>query len=86
MKNKPTRKCLATQTILPKEEMFRVVRTTTGEIILDMTGKANGRGAYISKDLAAIEKARKSKCLNKALEVEVPEAIYDRMITFLNMK
>jgi predicted RNA-binding protein YlxR (DUF448 family) len=86
MKNKPTRKCLATQAILPKEEMFRVVRTPAGEIILDMTGKANGRGAYISKDLAAIEKARKSKCLNRALEVEVPEAIYDRMITFLNMK
>lgn len=86
MKNKPTRKCLATQALLPKEEMFRVVRTPSGEVILDITGKANGRGAYISRTLEAIEKARKTKCLNRALEVDVPEAIYERMITFLNMK
>ena len=86
MKQKPTRKCLATGEIFPKEDLFRVVRTPSGEVILDLTGKANGRGAYISKSEAAIAKARKTKCLNKSLEVEVPDAIYDRMILFLNMK
>lgn len=86
MKKKPTRKCLATNQIFNKEDLFRVVKSPSGEVSLDMTGKANGRGAYISKSIDAIEKARKSKCLNRALEIEVPDEIYDRMILFLNMK
>lgn len=86
MKKKPTRKCLATNQIFNKEDLFRVVKSPSGEISLDITGKANGRGAYISKSLEAIEKARKSKCLDKALETVVPNEIYDRMIIFLNMK
>ncbi len=86
MKKKPTRKCLATNEVFNKEDLFRVVRSPNGEISLDMTGKANGRGAYISKSIEAIEKARKSKCLDKALETEVPNEIYNRMILFLNMK
>lgn len=86
MKKKPTRKCLATNEIFYKEDLFRVVKSPSGDVSLDMTGKANGRGAYISKSLEAIEKARKSKCLDRALEVSVPNEIYDRMILFLNMK
>lgn len=86
MKKKPTRKCLATNEIFNKEDLFRVVKSPSGDVSLDMTGKANGRGAYISKSLEAIEKARKSRCLDRALEVSVPNEIYDRMILFLNMK
>lgn len=86
MKKIPSRKCLATNEVFPKEELFRIVRTPSGEVELDMTGKANGRGAYISKSLEAIEKARKSKCLDRSLEVTVPDQIYDRMILFLKMK
>lgn len=86
MKKKPTRKCLATNEIFIKEDLFRVVKSPSGDVSLDMTGKANGRGAYISKSLEAIEKARKNKCLDRALEVSVPNEIYDRMILFLNMK
>lgn len=86
MKKKPTRKCLATNEVFNKEDLFRVVKSPSGDVSLDMTGKANGRGAYISKSLEAIEKARKSKCLDRALEVSVPNEIYDRMILFLNMK
>lgn len=86
MKKKPTRKCLATNEIFNKEDLFRVVKSPSGDVSLDMTGKANGRGAYISKSIEAIEKARKSKCLDRALEVSVPNDIYDRMILFLNMK
>ena len=61
MKNIPTRKCLATNEVFPKKDLFRVVRTPSGEVILDMTGKANGRGAYISKSIEAIDKAKKTK-------------------------
>lgn len=86
MKKKPTRKCLATNETFNKEDLFRVVKSPSGDVSLDMTGKANGRGAYISKSIEAIEKARKSKCLDRALEVSVPNEIYDRMILFLNMK
>lgn len=86
MKKKPTRKCLATNEIFNKGDLFRVVKSPSGDVSLDMTGKANGRGAYISKSIEAIEKARKSKCLDRALEVSVPNEIYDRMILFLNMK
>lgn len=86
MKKKPTRKCLATNEVFNKEDLFRVVKSSSGDVSLDMTGKANGRGAYISKSLEAIEKARKSKCLDRALEISVPQEIYDRMILFLKMK
>ena len=77
MKKIPTRKCLATNQIFPKSEMFRVVRTPSNEVVLDITGKINGRGAYISKSFEAIEKAKKSKCLSKALETEIPEEVGD---------
>ena len=86
MKKKPTRKCLATNEVFNKEDLFRVVKSPSGDVSLDMTGKANGRGAYISKSLESIEKARKSKCLDRALEISVPQEIYDRMILFLKMK
>ena len=86
MKKKPTRKCLATNEVFNKEDLFRVVKSPSGDVSLDMTGKANGRGAYISKSLEAIEKVRKSKCLDRALEISIPQEIYDRMILFLKMK
>ncbi len=86
MKKIPTRRCVVTKEVFPKEELFRVVRTPSGEVILDMTGKANGRGAYVSKNEETIELARKKKVLDKSLEVEVPNEIYDRMILFLKMK
>lgn len=86
MKKIPSRKCLATGQIFPKNDLFRVVRTPEGDVQLDMSGKANGRGAYISKDENVILKAKKTKCLDKALEIEVPDSIYERMILFLKMK
>ena len=86
MKKIPTRKCLATNQVFPKSEMFRVVRTPSNEVVLDITGKMNGRGAYISKSFEAIEKAKKSKCLSKALETEIPEEVFEKMALFLKMK
>ena len=77
----PMRTCVITKEKLPKRELIRVVRTPLGEIIVDETGKANGRGAYIKKDKETIEKARKSKILDRHLEVAIKDEIYDELLT-----
>lgn len=76
----PLRKCVITGEQHPKGEMFRVVRTQDGDVVVDLTGKVRGHGAYVSKDKKVIEQARKKKTLNRALEVEVPDSIYDELI------
>ncbi len=70
------RRCVATGEQLPKKELLRVVRTPEGTIAVDLTGKANGRGAYLKKDAAAVAAARKNKALERALEVSVPEEFW----------
>ena len=81
MKNKKIamRSCVVTHEKLPKKELIRVVRTPEGEVIVDKTGKANGRGAYLKLALDVVEKAEKSKALDKVLEVEVPNNIYEEL-------
>lgn len=77
------RTCVITKEKLPKQELIRVVRTPEGNVIIDETGKANGRGAYLKKDLETFEKAKKSKILNRQLEVEIPELIYEELKTLV---
>ena len=81
MKNKkiPMRSCVVTHEKLPKKELVRVVRTPDGNVIVDTTSKANGRGAYLKLALDVIEKAEKSKILDKVLEVDVPTSIYEEL-------
>lgn len=79
VKKVPLRKCLATNMQFPKKEMIRVVRTPEGNIIVDEKGKANGRGAYISKSLEAVDIAQKKKLFDKQLEVAVPLEIYEEL-------
>lgn len=79
MKKIPMRTCVITGEKLPKKELIRIVRTPEGNIIVDESGKANGRGAYIKLNIETIEKAEKSKILNRKLEVEVPSSIYDEL-------
>ena len=79
MKKVPMRTCVITGEKLPKKELIRVVRTPEGNVIVDETGKANGRGAYLKKSIETFEKAEKSKVLNKKLEVEVPTSIYEEL-------
>ncbi|TDM04099.1 RNase P modulator RnpM [Macrococcus carouselicus] len=78
----PMRKCILSQEMKPKREMLRVVRTKEGDIAVDPTGKANGRGAYVSMDLAIIEEARKKKRLEHFFEsdTETLNPIYDELI------
>ena len=81
MKNKkiPMRSCVITHEKLPKKELIRVVRTPEGTVVVDATGKTNGRGAYLKLAVDVIEKAEKSKILDKVLEVEVPASIYEEL-------
>ena len=78
------RLCLATNQAFPKKEMFRVVRTPEGEVKLDLVGKMNGRGAYISKSKEAIELAKTKKILEKKLEIAIPDEIYEELLKNIN--
>ena len=79
VKKIPMRTCLVSKEKCPKRELIRVVRTPEGEVVVDETGKVNGRGAYLKKDLEIFKKARVSKVLNRHLETEVPDNIYDEL-------
>lgn len=79
MRKIPMRKCVVTQERFPKQELIRVVRTPENEVIVDVTGKKNGHGAYIQKSLETLEKAKKTKALARALECEIPQEVYDKL-------
>ena len=73
----PMRSCVVTKESLPKKELIRVVRDKSGNVIIDESGKQNGRGAYLKRDLDVIKKAKKSKILEKALGVNIPDSLYE---------
>lgn len=79
VKKIPMRTCIVTREKLPKGELVRVVRTPEGNVVIDTTGRTNGRGAYLKKDLQVIEKAMTSKVLNRALETEVPSEVFEQL-------
>ena len=86
MKNKkiPMRSCVVTKEKLPKGELLRIVRTPEGNVMVDITGKLNGKGAYIKKDMSVLEKAKKSKILERSLEIEISEEVYDEIGKIIN--
>lgn len=86
MKNRkiPMRSCIVTREKLPKSELLRIVRATDGVIVVDTTGKINGRGAYIKKDMTVLEKAKKSGVLEKVLETTISDDIYDMISKIIN--
>lgn len=84
MKKIPMRKCLATNESFPKKDLLRIVRTPEGEIVVDTTGKLNGKGAYISKSIDALKLAKEKKVLDKAFEVDVASTIYDEIERIIN--
>ena len=79
MKKIPMRRCLATNEQCPKKDLLRIVKNNEGEVFADLSSKANGRGAYIKKDVEVLEKAIKNKSLERALECEIPANVYDRI-------
>lgn len=79
VKKIPMRKCLATNERFPKNELLRIVRTPEGNVIIDLKGKANGRGAYISKSIKALDLAIKKKAIERELEVKIEDSLYDEI-------
>ena len=79
MKKIPMRMCTGCHEMKPKRELIRVVKTPEGEIKVDFTGKLNGRGAYICKDIACLEKAVKQKALSRAFECPITDEIYEEL-------
>ncbi|MEI2355009.1 RNase P modulator RnpM [Mesobacillus zeae] len=79
----PMRKCIATGEMRPKKELVRIVRSKEGEVSIDHTGKKSGRGAYLSKDVEAVQLAKKKNILSKQLEAKIDESIYDELIQFI---
>ena len=78
-KKVPMRKCVGCQEMKSKKEMIRVIRTAEGEFLLDSTGRKNGRGAYICPVKECLEKARKSKGLERSFKQSIPEEVYDAL-------
>ena len=76
----PERKCLGCNVSKPKGELARVVRAPDGSVSLDLTGKKSGRGAYVCKSAECLKKCRKRRCIERALEVEISESVYDALI------
>ena len=81
MKNKkiPMRSCVITKEKLPKKELLRIVKTPEGNIVADESGKLNGRGAYIKKDINVLEMAKNKKILDKIFETDISLDIYDEI-------
>jgi len=84
LKKPVLRTCVVTKEKVEKKDLIRVVRTPEGNVIIDLKGKANGRGAYLKLDKDVINKARKTKILDKHLEVNVPDTIYTELEELLN--
>ena len=84
MKKMPERTCVITKEKTLKKDLLRVVRDNTGNVSVDITGKANGRGAYLKKDKEVINKAKTTKALERILEVSIPESIYEEMLNLVD--
>ena len=75
----PSRQCVGCNEMKDKKELLRVIKTSDDEILLDVTGKKNGRGAYICQSISCFQKAKKSKALERSLKIAIPAKIYDEL-------
>ncbi|EFM13101.1 protein of unknown function DUF448 [Paenibacillus curdlanolyticus YK9] len=75
----PLRKCVACQEMKAKKELIRVVRTPDGDVLIDLTGKKAGRGAYLCGQVSCFRLAKKSRSFDRALKAQVEPAIYDQL-------
>ena len=79
MKKIPQRTCVLTKEKLDKKDLIRIVRTPEQNVVVDETGKLNGRGAYLKKDLEVINKAQEKNILDKILNVKVDDNVFDEL-------
>ena len=75
----PMRQCLGCREMKPKRELIRAVKSPDGEVDLDFKGKMPGRGAYLCPNGECLKKAMKSKALERAFSVQIPEEIYEEL-------
>ncbi len=75
----PLRQCVGCGEMKSKKELVRVIRTAEGDIVLDVTGKKNGRGAYLCHSADCMKKARKNKGLERSLKTNIPDEIYGKL-------
>ncbi|HOW38155.1 MAG TPA: YlxR family protein [Candidatus Izemoplasmatales bacterium] len=80
VKKIPLRKCVVTNEHFEKKQLLRVVKSPEGLVTVDLTGKANGRGAYLSKSAAVIREAKKTKVLERHLETKIPDEVYEALL------
>lgn len=79
----PMRSCVITKEKFPKKELIRVVKTKEGNVLVDLTGKMNGHGAYLKKDKEVILKAKQNKALEHYLETTISDEIYEELINII---
>ena len=79
VKKIPQRQCVGCRTMKDKKALVRIVKTPEGEICVDATGKKSGRGAYVCRDAQCLKKARKSRALDRMLEVSIPDEVYEAL-------
>lgn len=78
-KKKPERQCIVCRESKGKKDLIRVVKTSEGDIMLDRTGRKNGRGAYICENEECLKKARRANALSRSFKMNVPDEIYDEL-------
>lgn len=88
MKSKkiPMRTCVVTKEKVDKRDLIRVVKDNEGHIFVDPTGKKNGKGAYLKLSKEVIDQAKKTKALDHALEISIPDAIYEELYSLVGEK
>jgi len=84
MKKIPERTCSVTHEKLPKKDLIRIVKNKELGVLVDETGKVNGRGVYIKRDIEVLEKAIKSNALGRSLETEIPDTVYEELRNIIN--
>ncbi|HOA11584.1 MAG: RNase P modulator RnpM [Bacilli bacterium] len=84
MKKIIVRRCIVTHESHEKRDLIRVVRTPDGRVVIDNTGKVNGRGAYLVRNKEVILLAQKKNALSQALNIEVDQVIYEKLLEEVN--
>ncbi len=79
----PLRKCVVTREQHPKQTLIRIVKTKDNQVFVDPSGKMNGRGAYVKRSLAVVDKAEKHKILEKHLGIAIPDTIFNQLRTLI---
>lgn len=83
----PLRQCIGCNEMKAKKEMLRILKTTEGDMVLDTTGKLNGRGAYICKNSECLKKAIKQKGIERSFKMEIDKSVYEKLEKeFLNIE